>query len=243
MTAPDGTGRIILDHVDSTNAEALRRAGSGAALPLWVMARRQSAGRGRRGRGWAMPEGNLAASLVMPAPPAPLAALRSFTAALAVHDACVAAGVPARRLALKWPNDVLLDGGKLAGILLESDGRHLVVGIGVNLAAHPPAEALEAGALAPARLADAVPAPAPEAFLDRLAAAFAAREAQLAGQGFAPVRAAWLARAARLGETVTARMPGASVSGRFAGLDDSGALLLDTPGGRRLIAAAEIHFA
>jgi BirA family transcriptional regulator, biotin operon repressor / biotin---[acetyl-CoA-carboxylase] ligase len=137
---PEGVGRRVLAETDSTMAEATRIA-PGLGGPEWILALRQTAARGRQGRAWAMPEGNFAASLVMrPACGPAEAALRSFVAALALRDAFVAAGVAEGDLALKWPNDVLLWGGKVAGILLESlsDGRggvaHLVVGIGVNLA-------------------------------------------------------------------------------------------------------------
>lgn len=242
---PAGIGRLILGETDSTNAEALRQATAGAALPIWVMARRQTAGRGRRGRAWAAPEGNLAASLAMASPPPAEAALRGFTAGLALVDALGALGVDPGRLSLKWPNDVLLDrgdqhGGKLAGILLEGDGRHLVIGIGANLAAAPPAHALEPGALAPASLGGAL---APEAVLDALAPAMALREAQLSMQGFAPIREDWLARAARLGQMVTARMTARNLTGRFETIDATGALILSTDEGRQAITAADIHFA
>src|SRR6187431_982931 len=115
---PAGVGREILETVDSTNAEALRRAEAGETGPLWLLARRQTAARGRRGRAWASPEGNFAASFLLRPPGQP--ALRSFVAALGLHDAMVALTGRADLLALKWPNDVLLAGGKVAGILLET---------------------------------------------------------------------------------------------------------------------------
>ncbi|MDG4649075.1 biotin--[acetyl-CoA-carboxylase] ligase [Roseibacterium sp. SDUM158017] len=246
---PEGVGRRILPETDSTMAEAARIA-PGLLGPEWVLALRQTAGRGRRGRAWAMPEGNFAASLVMRPEGAPAeAALRSFVAALALRDAFVAAGVAEGDITLKWPNDVLVRGGKAAGILLESmgDGRggvaHLVVGIGVNLAEAPPAASLEAGALAPVSLkADAGIGITPEAFLDLLAPAFAHRESQMAIYGFAPIRAAWLRGAARLGETVTARLPKEEIAGTFRDIDAGGNIVLETPKGRRAIAAAEIFF-
>ena len=137
--------------LDSTNAEALRRAAAGDVGPRWILARRQSAARGRRGRAWAMLPGNFAATLLA-RPPGPLA-LRSFVAALGLYDAMVAATGRPELFALKWPNDVLLSGGKLAGILLESGAAGtLAVGIGVNLAAAPAAETLEPGAVTPVSL-------------------------------------------------------------------------------------------
>ena len=243
---PAGTGREVHAELDSTNAEALRRLAAGAPGPLWLMARRQSAARGRRGRPWATAEGNFAATLMLrpEAPPAALA-LRSFAAALALHDALVAATGRAELFALKWPNDVLLGGAKLAGILLETGGSPpgLAIGFGVNLAAAPETEALEPGALAPVSLRGATgTAPDPEAFLDLLAPPMAAWEARLEAEGFAPLRAAWLARAARLGAPVTARLPGRVVEGRFETIDATGALVLATAAGRVALPAAEVHF-
>src|SRR4051812_26652041 len=145
---PTGVAREILAETDSTNAEALRRAAAGATGPLWILARRQTAARGRRGRPWSMAPGNFAATL-LDRPPGGLA-LRSFVAALALHDAMISiTGRPAL-FALKGPNDVLLAGGKLAGILLESGpAGTLAVGIGVNLAEGPDPATLEPGAAQP----------------------------------------------------------------------------------------------
>lgn len=242
---PEGYGRRCLAEVDSTNAEALRQA-PGLAGPTWIFATRQVAGRGRRGRAWRDPEGNFAASLVLRPDAAPeRAALRSFVAALALHDA-LAALAPGADLALKWPNDVLLAGGKLAGILLEGSsagGRvaHLVIGIGVNLAHAPPSD--KADAVAPVSLATVTGATvAPERLLVHLAAAYAQREAVFGAQGFAPIRAAWLARAARLGAQITARSTREEVSGRFETVDAQGHLVLTTDDGRRAIPAADVFF-
>jgi BirA family biotin operon repressor/biotin-[acetyl-CoA-carboxylase] ligase len=247
---PAGAGREIHDRLDSTNAEALRRAAAGAPAPLWVLARAQTAARGRRGRPWAMPPGAFAASLLLRPEGRPAeGALRSFVAALGLWEALAAATGAPERFALKWPNDVLLDGGKLAGILLETDAPPggplaLVVGFGVNLGAAPPAAALEAGALAPVSLRAATGVDlAPEALLDRLAPAVARWEARLVTEGFAPVRAAWLDRAARLGAPVLARTPGRVVEGRFETIDATGALVLATASGRVVLPAAEVHFA
>lgn len=245
---PAGYVRRVLAEIDSTNAEGLR-IGAGLAGPEWVLARRQSAGRGRRGRAWADTPGNFAATLVLPDPGTPdRAALRSFIAALALHDAFVAATGRAQGLALKWPNDVLLNGGKVAGILLESAGAAgrpapLAIGFGVNLVAAPAPEAVEAGALRPVSLmSETGVAVAPEEFLALLAPAFARLEAQFAAYGFAPIREAWLGRAARLGETVTARTGHDEVTGVFETVDAAGNLVLRTSRARRAIAAAEVFF-
>lgn len=245
---PEGYGRIVLEETDSTNAHAARIAGT-LPGPTWILARRQTAAHGRRGRPWASPEGNFAATLVArPRGSADQAALRSFVAALALHEALAAASGRAEPFRLKWPNDVLLNGGKVAGILLESAGAggdvtRLAVGIGVNLASAPAPSELEPGALRPVSLlGETGAAIAPEAFLDLLAPAYARWEHRLATFGFAPVRNAWLARAARRGETITARTGTETVQGRFETLDDSGALVLQTPQGRRAIAAADVYF-
>lgn len=245
---PAGHGRRVLAEVDSTNAEAAR-IGPALAGPEWVLALSQTAGRGRRGRAWVHPPGNFAATLVLPDPGPPGdAALRSFVAALALFDAFVAVTGRADGLALKWPNDVLLNGAKVAGILLESAGQGgrtgpLAIGFGVNLVAAPSAAALEPGALrAVALLAETGVAVTPGEFLDALAPAFARHEAQLRDFGFAPIRAAWLARAARLGERVTARTGRAEISGIFETVDAAGNLVLRTAGSRRTIAAAEVFF-
>jgi BirA family biotin operon repressor/biotin-[acetyl-CoA-carboxylase] ligase len=244
MTWPAGYGRIVLDETDSTMAEVARRAGT-LAGPEWVMARRQTAGRGRRGRAWANPEGNFAATLVLQPREAPgVVALRSFVAALALFDAMVAVTGRADPFALKWPNDVLLNGGKVAGILLETHaGGALAIGIGVNLVAAPDAAEVEAGAVRPVSLmAETGAAVGPEDFLDQLAQAYAAREASFVTYGFAPIREAWLSRAARLGETVTARTGTSETVGRFETVDPSGNLVLMTPKGRVGIAAADVFF-
>ena len=233
-----------LDTIDSTSLEAARRAANGERGPLWLRAVRQTAGRGRSGRDWDSPEGNLHATLLMPVADDPArSALHSFVACLAVADTLdFLSGAPAR-IALKWPNDVLLDGCKVAGVLLESGltstGRWLSIGIGINLA-HAPAETRwpaisVAGATGRA-------APAPGATLDILAPAMQARIAQFTAGGFPSIRTDWLARAARLGEIVEARLPTETVRGRFETLDDDGAMLLQTGTGTRRIHAADVHF-
>lgn len=239
---PAGYDRLVLDRVDSTNAEALRRA-PGLSAPLWILARSQTAGRGRRGRVWIDPPGNFAATLAvrLPDPPARLA-LRSFVAALALHEALAGLTGLGPALALKWPNDLLLNGGKLSGILLETAGQGvLAVGIGVNLRAAPPADP-EAAHPPVALRSETGFDIAPEALLARLAPAYAHWEAQLQSWGFAPLRAAFLARAARLGETITARTRAETATGIFEGIDETGALVLATAGGRRTISAADVYF-
>ncbi|RID93861.1 biotin--[acetyl-CoA-carboxylase] ligase [Gemmobacter lutimaris] len=245
---PEGVARHALDTVDSTNAYALSLM-PGLTGPAWVIAGEQTAGRGRRGRPWSSPRGNFYGSLVMrPEGPPEMAALRSFIAALALYDACVGLTDLPGAFALKWPNDVLLNGGKLAGILLESGGAggrvsHLIIGIGVNLIGAPPVEAVEPGAVTPVSLlAETGLRITPERFLTHLAAAFAVWEARFQAEGFAPIRAAWLDRAARRGERIRARTGTAERHGIFETIDDSGALVLNIDGRREAIPAAEVFF-
>lgn len=243
-----GAGRIALTDVDSTNAEGFRRA-AGLTGPIWIMAGFQTAGRGRRARPWSSPRGNLHATLVLkPREPAETVALRSFAAALALRDACVAVSGLPDSFTLKWPNDVLLNGGKLAGILLESAGLGtqdpvLCIGIGVNLIAAPDAALVEPGAVPPVSLLQETGLRVtPEAFLDALAPAYARWEATFMAEGFAPLRMAWLANAARLGEPIRARTGTDTREGVFETIDSSGNLILRTPNGTLAIPAAEVFF-
>lgn len=239
MTAwPPGTGLLRLDDVDSTNMEARRRAEAGEVGPLWITATRQTAGYGRRGRSWDSGDGNLAATLLLrpDAPPAAAAQL-SFAAALAVAD-LAAHFAPQAAIRVKWPNDVLVSGRKLSGILLEAGQGWLAIGIGINLAAHPtetefPATSLAALGIAP---------PTPDAALTVLASRFAHWLSAWREQGFEPLRAAWLARAGELGAPIRARLPHEERHGAFAGIDASGALLLREASGVRAITAGEVFF-
>ncbi|MEM7320473.1 MAG: biotin--[acetyl-CoA-carboxylase] ligase [Pseudomonadota bacterium] len=245
---PSGYGLRVLQTVDSTLNEAVRIAPT-LTGPEWIMAHHQTVARGRRGRAWRNPTGNLAATLVMrPDTPADQAALRSFVAALALYDACVAVSGRADGLSLKWPNDVLLNGGKLAGILLESAGHgrgvaYLAIGIGVNLNQAPAASEVEEGAVRPVSLLSETGAQVdPETFLTELAAGFAHYEGQLQKYGFDPIRTAWLARAARLGEVITARTTTSATTGTFDTVDLQGNLVLLTAKGRVTIPAADVYF-
>lgn len=238
---------MILPSTDSTLSEAAR-VFPGLTQPTWILAHAQTAARGRRGRAWANPTGNFAATYVMQLDRAPEeAALRSFVMALALFDA-VAAVAPGAALTLKWPNDVLLSGGKLAGILLESlttQGQisGLAIGVGVNLFAAPDASDVEARALRPVSLAaETGVSIGAEDFLTHLATAFAVRDRDFTTYGFAPIREAWMAQAARLGEVMTARLPQEEITGTFETVDESGYLVLQTARGRRRIAAADVFF-
>jgi BirA family biotin operon repressor/biotin-[acetyl-CoA-carboxylase] ligase len=233
------------DEIDSTNAEARRRAEAGAAGPVWITAAVQTAGRGRRGRAWSTERGNLAATLLMTTDLAPAEAAQvSFVAALAacdLADACLGEGA-AR---LKWPNDVMVHGRKAVGILVESgarpDGRlWLAVGIGVNLA-HAPSD-VERPATA---FADhmAAPPPAPRDALAVLASAFERWRSLWAVQGFAPIAAGWTARAQGLGARCEARLPAQTLTGVAEGLDLDGALRLRLDDGSlERVTAGDVFF-
>lgn len=223
-------------------------AASGDRIPTWIMARHQSAARGRQGRPWAMPEGNLAATLLdFPRYGAAEAGLRSFTASLAVAD-LLGELCPSAEITLKWPNDVLLNGGKVAGILLESASNAgglawLALGIGINLRAAPDAGAIPPGTAPPTSVPDqGGRIVAPEEALTTLACAHARWDQQLTTLGFEPVRNAWIARAARLGQPIEARLPGRTVTGVFEDVDAAGALVLRTPTACERIAAADVYF-
>lgn len=213
--------------------------------PTWIMARRQTAARGRQGRAWQNPEGNLAATLLMRPLGGPAdAALRSFMAANALFET-LALHVDRTKLAVKWPNDVLLSGGKVAGILLESMGTAqgldwLAIGVGVNLAVVP--DGVQDAAFPPTALSEHGDAVSPEAFLEELAANYATEEAIFAELGFARIREDWLKRAARLGEVITARTSREEITGTFESIDEAGNLILRTPKGAQVIAAADVYF-
>lgn len=228
------SGFTHLAEVGSTNDWLLARA---EALPdgHWVIADRQTAGRGRRGRVWNDGAGNFMGSVLVKA--TGQVQQLSFVAALALHDALSSlAGQPAR-FVLKWPNDVLLDGTKCSGILLERVGEALVIGMGVNLAHHPDGTERPATSLAAAGLA----VPTPAALLDELAAAFSHWRQTWAAHDFAPIRAAWTARAAGVGARIVARLGNDSPEGLFIGLADDGALLIQLDDGTtRAIHAGEV---
>lgn len=225
--------------------EAARRAES-LTKPTWILARHQTKARGRQGKPWVNPPGNLSATLVFkPHCPPQEAARRSFLAANALF-AALSLYVEPSKLSLKWPNDVLLSNGKVAGILLESAGagamvNWLSVGIGVNLA-HVPQDVTDA-AFAPVSLkaagGDTV---TPEDFLTTLAAAYATQEDTLRSLGFAQIREDWLKHAARLGAQITARTGRDTHTGTFETIDADGNLVLITAKGPKAIPAADVYF-
>ena len=226
--------------LDSTSEETKRRALSGDAGQLWIVADRQTQGRGRHGRDWRSPAGNFhgSALVVDPCPTADAPQL-GFVAGVAARAACEDFG--ARNVRLKWPNDLVADGAKLAGILLEGcacAGRFAVsIGIGVNLASHPNDLAYPATDLA--TLAGK-PVSARE-FIERLAARFDEQLAVFArGAGFAAIRAQWLVAAAGLGAPLRATTPAGALEGLFEGIDARGRLLLRRQDAIETIESADV---
>jgi BirA family transcriptional regulator, biotin operon repressor / biotin---[acetyl-CoA-carboxylase] ligase len=240
--------RLILDETDSTNAEARRMAERGETGPLWIVARRQSAGRGRRGRTWSSETGNLAATLltVVHRPPAEAAQL-TFVAALAAAD-LLDAYTPPALVSIKWPNDVMLDGKKASGILLESGahesgGLWLAVGIGVNLAHAPGDTERPATALADHLRGDVAATPSIEHAAEVLAQSFAVWMDRWMTLGFQPVLDAWAARAPGLHSRCTARLSHEVLTGTAEGVEPDGALRLRLPSGElRRISAGDVFF-
>src|SRR6516164_3216857 len=220
-----GVRLIAHEVLGSTNTEALQLARHGERGPLWIAAQRQSAGRGRRGRAWISPPGNLYASLLLTGPAAAEHWPQlSFVAALAIHDAVVEVAA-----------------AKFAGILIEGEGdvNAVAVGIGVNCASHPADTDFPATDLA---AAGATVSPA--TLLSALSIKMLGRIAQWnAGEGFSTIRADWLARASGMGEDVRVRLAERELVGRFEALDEAGALVLRLADGSTTTIAAGDVFA
>jgi BirA family biotin operon repressor/biotin-[acetyl-CoA-carboxylase] ligase len=238
---PPGYGLLRFDDIDSTNAEGMRLAAAGETGPLWISARNQTLGRGRSGRAWASVPGNLFASLLVPVHCPPAAAHQiSLVSGVAVYDAvrraANAAEVEISGLRLKWPNDLLVGGAKVAGILPESIGpgeserRIFVIGVGMNLAGHP-----EGLGRSVTHLAEQGVAIAPDAMLRHLAGSLDMwLERWNGGAGFTAVREAWLERAGPVGEAMTIDTGRGKIDGRYQGIDADGALLVRDPQGQEL---------
>ncbi len=242
----DDFRHVALDAVGSTNSECLARARQGDPGNLWVTAVRQTGGRGRRGRAWFSEPGNLYASLLL-VDPAPVEHLHSLplAVAVAVHRAIRQVMPPgAAPVEIKWPNDILIDGKKSCGILLEgellADGRQaLVIGCGVNIAVAP------GEALYPVTsLQKEGASVSPDELFARLFLTMAETlSVWNRGAGIAGTIDQWRAAARGIGEAITVNLPDRSLSGRFAGIDDAGRLLLDTGSGTmQTIAAGDVFF-
>ncbi len=230
------------DSIGSTNAEALSLALSGERGPVFVAAKQQSAGRGRRGREWVSQPGNLYTTLLIadPAPPS-LSPQLCFVAALALHDAVLdgCQGLAPSRLKLKWPNDLLLDGAKVAGILIEGsaiekDRIAVAVGFGVNCKHHPAETQFPATDFAAAGFALS-----PQVLLGHLGVRWATRALEWSrGEGFQATRAAWLLRAAGVGSEIEVRLPQEILNGIFESINDEGALILRRQDNERVAISA-----
>lgn len=242
---PSGWTLAAFDRVGSTNDEAKRMAAAGAADRTMVWARRQDAGRARRGRQWLSPEGNLFCTAILrPDCAAAVAGQITFVVALALDDA-LARLAPGLDTRLKWPNDVLVGGRKVSGILLEAttgaDGRvdWVVAGLGVNVVGHPEGMQPPATSLAAAGAAGA----SAEDLLRAYAAALSVWLDRWRGHGFSGIRDAWLGRAGGLGAAIRVRLDRQTLTGTFEDLDRDGALLLRTADGVRRITAGDVFFA
>lgn len=235
---PPDTRLLRLEEVDSTNAHAMRLAAGGETGPLWIHAAVQTRGRGRSGRSWSSPAGNLHASLLLrlSCPPASVHQLSLLTGVAvvdAVREAARGEGQMPGGLRLKWPNDVLIGSAKFVGILPESSsgaggaGTLVVIGVGINLASHPQDLGRPLTHLAAHGIVIS-----PDLMLMHLATAMHAWLAQWdSSRGFAAVRDAWLKRAGPIGEPISINAGSGPVYGRFAGLDSTGALLVGDPAG------------
>lgn len=231
-------GEIVeIEVVGSTNDWMTEQAAAGASDGLWVRADHQLGGRGRRGRSWTSETGNLfATTLCRPQPGEGPAQQLSFVAALAL-DHALQWWVPAERLSLKWPNDVLLDGVKCCGILLEGSEGATIIGFGVNLLHHPEGTERPATSLVTA----GIHPPTAVEFAARLRECFTACRAMWRAEGFEPIRERWLGRAADKGGLLAARLGHETLTGRFDDLGHDGALQLRlVDGSVRAIHAGEV---
>lgn len=221
------------DEIDSTNEEARRRVVSGDAGPIWLMAHGQTAGRGRLGRQWSSPRGNLYTTALLPFPGSlQEAGLACFSAGLAVIDAARTLGADVSQLKLKWPNDVLVGSAKLAGILIETGSVHgrlwMAAGFGVNVEVAPERADRVTSCLTALSGGENLTA---QRLLSALDIAFRARLFQLLNEGFAPTREAWLTKAAGLGAKVELSPASGRVEGVMTGLAQDGALVVQLPDG------------
>ena len=239
---------LLLDQTDSTNADARRRAEAGETGPLWIVARQQTVGRGRRGRQWESQGGNLFSTLLQLTRKSPAEAAQvTFVAALAIVD-LLDAYAPPSLVTIKWPNDVMLAGQKTSGVLVESGahetgGLWLAVGIGVNLAHAPEGTERPATALVHHLRGEVIAPPTVEAAAARLAEAFDVWMTRWETLGFQPILDAWRARTSGLDGPAVARLGRETVEGKAEGVAADGALKLRlADGSLRLISAGDVFF-
>ena len=236
---------VTLASIGSTSDEVKRLSRFGAVEGTLVWAAEQTAGHGRFGRTWISPPGNLYFSLLLrPYLPPGQALQLTFVAAVALAEAIQGLLPPQRRVTCKWPNDVLVAGRKISGILLESSVDaaalvdSLVVGIGVNVASHPPPDVVDYAATS--LHAEGAGEETAGSMLARFCAAFVDWHAQWRAEGFEPVRQAWLGRADKLHRPIEVRLEGEIAAGIFTDLDASGALVLQQGDKCRLIVAGDV---
>jgi BirA family biotin operon repressor/biotin-[acetyl-CoA-carboxylase] ligase len=239
--------RFTLTHVasiGSTNDAALAYLREGGRGHHWVVADEQTGGRGRLGRQWSSPKGNLYASLALRDPCSMAVGYQlGFVAALAIYEALVALGVPTHHLSLKWPNDVLLNDAKLSGILVEggtlSDGAFgAVIGCGINVSFHPSDTPYPATDLST------------EGYLGSVVDVFSALASACAevldqfakGEGFGLIREQWIAKARGIGDTIRVRQSDGVLEGIFKGLDEQGKLLLERDGAVTPVIAGDVFY-
>lgn len=236
---PDGYILHQFDEIDGTNAEALR---SGAPNQHVYFAHCQTAGRGRQGREWVSPNGNLFATICVVPPIGRNPAQLAFVAGLAVLDA-LSEAAPDVGLTLKWPNDVLASGRKISGILIEAGDEGYAVGIGVNLISSPPDDKVRYPATDLKSISGPSQIITPETLLAVICRHFSVWFQRWATDGFEPLRAVWLASAHGMGDTIAASIGTDRIEGLFQGLDEDGALVLeDASGDRRIITAGDVFF-
>ena len=243
---PEGCRLQAFDVLDSTNEEARRLAAQKPVEHIWVQADRQSAGKGRRGREWVSDSGNLFCSFLWKADcDLKTASQLSFVSALAVRDVIADLLQADQRVLCKWPNDVLVDGKKVSGILLETAGEgltdpeYVIIGIGINLASHPADVLYPAANLAEMGCAGLEP----RAVLSSLASSLDYWMTEWRQEGFEFIRRKWLDRARGQGEQIIIRLPDREIEGRFIDLDVTGGLKVETEGGVQVIAAGDVFFA
>lgn len=236
---------VAFERLGSTNEEAKRRAAEGAADGTLIWARAQTAGKGRRGREWVSPRGNLYLSLILrPDCALGTAAQLGQVAAVAAGEALEELLPPATMIHFKWPNDILVDGKKAGGILLESSSRAagrvewVVLGLGINVESAPEGTEFPATSLCQSSHEPI----AVEVVLADFCSAFNRWDERWRAQGMAPVRQAWLDRAWKLGERIHVQIDAERIEGIFRALDGEGALMLELPdGSTRRLSAADVY--
>lgn len=238
---------VTFEAIGSTNDEARALARQGEEIApdgTLVWALEQTAGRGRRGREWHSPKGNLYISLILrPEVPTKDAAQLSFVAALGLYDALGTLSDPGHQIHLKWPNDILLQDQKVAGLLLETESSGedhadwVIVGLGLNVASFPEDMPFPATSLCAENWAVSV-----EDTLQAFSRSFLGWANRWVNDGFAPIRQTWLMRAKGLNKPIEVRLENETLKGTFIDLDEDGALLLDQDGKMRRIAAGDVYF-